>query len=185
MRPLCALTRPGKLRERSDHRVSETSCFSRFTTIDQPRHFIATYSNHLVHAPSWLTTQGELLPFTLALAPWSPQHAHTTLYSVKKEQTGEDVSTAILRPKRSPNRLTVDDAQSDDSSVATISAATMDTLGLFRGDTVIVRGKKRRDTGALDLPFSFLAAQSNRAVLIVLSSDDVEEGKILLNKGAL
>ena len=43
----------------------------------------------------------------------------------------------------------------------------MDALQLFRGDTIIVRGKKRRDT-----------------VLIVLSDDAVEEGKILVNKVA-
>jgi transitional endoplasmic reticulum ATPase len=43
----------------------------------------------------------------------------------------------------------------------------MDTLGLFRGDTIIVRGKKRKDT-----------------VLICLSSDDVEEGRIAINKGS-
>jgi transitional endoplasmic reticulum ATPase len=43
----------------------------------------------------------------------------------------------------------------------------METLQLFRGDTVIVRGKKRRDT-----------------VLIVLSDDSVEEGRVQLNKVA-
>ncbi|KNZ78831.1 Cell division cycle protein 48 like protein [Termitomyces sp. J132] len=79
----------------------------------------------------------------------------------------DDVSTAILRPKKSPNRLIVDEAQQDDNSVATLNPATMETLGLFRGDTVIVRGKKRRDT-----------------VLICLSSDDVEEGRIQINKVA-
>jgi transitional endoplasmic reticulum ATPase len=78
----------------------------------------------------------------------------------------EDTATAILRPKKSPNRLVVDEATADDNSVATLNPATMDTLGLFRGDTIIVRGKKRKDT-----------------VLICLSSDDVEEGKIALNKG--
>lgn len=79
----------------------------------------------------------------------------------------EDTATAILRPKKSPNRLIVDEATADDNSVATLNPATMDTLGLFRGDTIIVRGKKRKDT-----------------VLICLSSDDIEEGKIALNKGA-
>ncbi|KNZ56827.1 cell division cycle protein 48 [Puccinia sorghi] len=54
---------------------------------------------------------------------------------------------------------------SDDNSVATLNPATMETLSLFRGDTIIVRGKKRKDT-----------------VLIVLSSDDVDEGKIQMNK---
>ncbi|CAL1714434.1 unnamed protein product [Somion occarium] len=78
-----------------------------------------------------------------------------------------DISTAILRPKKSPNRLIVDEATADDNSVATLNPATMDTLGLFRGDTIIVRGKKRRDT-----------------VLICLSDDNVEEGKIQMNKVA-
>lgn len=78
-----------------------------------------------------------------------------------------DVSTAILRPKKSPNRLIVDEATSDDNSVATLNPATMELLQLFRGDTIIVRGKKRKDT-----------------VLICLSSDDVDEGKIQMNKVA-
>ncbi|KAF6744965.1 P-loop containing nucleoside triphosphate hydrolase protein [Ephemerocybe angulata] len=43
----------------------------------------------------------------------------------------------------------------------------MELLGLFRGDTIIVRGKKRKDT-----------------VLICLSNGDVEEGRIRLNKVA-
>ncbi|QRV73907.1 AAA family ATPase [Ceratobasidium sp. AG-Ba] len=79
----------------------------------------------------------------------------------------DDVSTAILRQKKSPNRLIVDEATSDDNSIATLNPATMETLQLFRGDTIIVRGKKRKDT-----------------VLICLSSDDVDEGKIQMNKVA-
>ena len=43
----------------------------------------------------------------------------------------------------------------------------MDELGLFRGDTIIIRGKKRRDT-----------------VLIVLSDEDTEDAKIRLNRVA-
>jgi len=50
-----------------------------------------------------------------------------------------DISTAILRPKKSPNRLIVDEATSDDNSVATLNPATMEILQLFRGDTIIVR----------------------------------------------
>ncbi|KAF8728404.1 AAA ATPase family, partial [Rhizoctonia solani] len=83
-------------------------------------------------------------------------------------QPGEnDVATAILRPKKSPNRLIVDEATSDDNSIATLNPQTMEALQLFRGDTIIVRGKKRKDT-----------------VLICLSSDDVDEGKIQMNKVA-
>ncbi len=39
----------------------------------------------------------------------------------------------------SPNRLIVDESSADDNSVATLNPATMETLGLFRGDTIIVR----------------------------------------------
>lgn len=77
-----------------------------------------------------------------------------------------DPATAILRRKASPNKLMVDDATSDDNSVITLSPATMEKLQLFRGDTVIVKGKKRRDT-----------------VLIALSDDDVEDNKARVNKG--
>lgn len=47
-----------------------------------------------------------------------------------------------------PNRLVVDESTSDDNSVAQLNPVTMETLQLFRGDTIIVRGKKRKDTGA-------------------------------------
>jgi len=79
----------------------------------------------------------------------------------------DETSTAILRQKKSPNKLIVDEATGDDNSVASLNPATLETLGLFKGDTIICRGKKRKDT-----------------VLIVLSSDDVDEGKIQLNKVA-
>lgn len=79
----------------------------------------------------------------------------------------DSTATAILRQKRSPNRLMVDESPSDDNSVAILHPNTMETLGLFRGDTVIVRGKRRKDT-----------------VLICLSQDDVDEGKIAMNKVA-
>ena len=43
----------------------------------------------------------------------------------------------------------------------------MDTLQLFRGDAVLVRGKKRKDT-----------------VLIVLSDDELDEGSVRLTRVA-
>ncbi|KAI8880232.1 transitional endoplasmic reticulum ATPase [Backusella circina FSU 941] len=76
-----------------------------------------------------------------------------------------DPATAILRRKAAPNKLMVDDATNDDNSVITLSNETMETLGLFRGDTVIIKGKKRRDT-----------------VLIVLADDDMENNKAKINK---
>jgi len=42
---------------------------------------------------------------------------------------------------------------------------TMETLGLFRGDTVLVKGKKRKDT-----------------VLIVLADDDLDDGMARINR---
>ncbi|PSC71455.1 cell division cycle 48-like protein [Micractinium conductrix] len=78
----------------------------------------------------------------------------------------KDFSTAILERKKSPNRLIVDDAvNQDDNSVVTLNPKTMETLELFRGDTVLLKGKKRKDT-----------------VCIVLADDTVEEAKIRMNK---
>lgn len=76
-----------------------------------------------------------------------------------------DPATAILRKKAAPNKLVVDDATNDDNSVISLSTATMEKLSLFRGDTVLVKGKKRRDT-----------------VLIVLADDTCEDAKVKINK---
>lgn len=76
-----------------------------------------------------------------------------------------DFSTAILDKKKAPNRLVVDDATNDDNSVIALSPAKMDELGLFRGDTVLLKGKKRRDT-----------------VCIVLADDECDDVKIRCNR---
>jgi transitional endoplasmic reticulum ATPase len=81
------------------------------------------------------------------------------------KDTTNDPAFAILKRKASPNKLVVDDATNDDNSVCSLNTATMETLQLFRGDTVLIKGKKRKDT-----------------VLIVLADDDVEPSKIRLNK---
>ena len=74
-------------------------------------------------------------------------------------------ATAILRRKKKPNNLIVDDATNDDNSIIALNSATIDTLELFRGDTVLIKGKKRKDT-----------------VLVVLVDDDVEEGACRINR---
>jgi transitional endoplasmic reticulum ATPase len=58
----------------------------------------------------------------------------------------DDLSTAILKQKMKPNRLIVEEAIQDDNSVVTLSQAKMDELQLFRGDTILIKGKKRRET---------------------------------------
>lgn len=77
----------------------------------------------------------------------------------------KDFSTAILERKKAPNRLFVDEAANDDNSVVAIHPNTMETLQLFRGDTVLLKGKKRRDT-----------------VCIVFADENCEESKIRMNK---
>ncbi|KAA8499724.1 Cell division cycle protein 48-like [Porphyridium purpureum] len=77
----------------------------------------------------------------------------------------EEYATAIMDKKKAPNRLLVDEATNDDNSVVCLSPAKMEELQLFRGDTVLLRGKKRRDT-----------------VCIVLADEDCEDGKIKMNR---
>ncbi|KAF2964266.1 hypothetical protein GQX73_g9317 [Xylaria multiplex] len=76
-----------------------------------------------------------------------------------------DTSTAILKKKKKPNQLMVTDAVNDDNSIIALSNNTMEQLQLFRGDTVLVRGKKRKDT-----------------VLIVLADDDLDDGSARINR---
>mmetsp|Transcript_43754 Transcript_43754/g.104030 ORF Transcript_43754/g.104030 Transcript_43754/m.104030 type:complete len:798 (-) Transcript_43754:212-2605(-) len=72
---------------------------------------------------------------------------------------------APLIKKKNPNRLVVDDAVNDDNSVVSLHLNTMQELQLFRGDTVQLKGKKRKDT-----------------ICIVLADESCEESKIRMNK---
>uniref|UniRef100_A0A4W4H8L3 Transitional endoplasmic reticulum ATPase n=1 Tax=Electrophorus electricus TaxID=8005 RepID=A0A4W4H8L3_ELEEL len=63
----------------------------------------------------------------------------------------EDFSTAILKQKSRPNRLIVDEATNEDNSIVCLSQAKMEELQLFRGDTVVLRGRKRRQTVCIAL----------------------------------
>ena len=55
-----------------------------------------------------------------------------------------DLSTAILKEKNKPNRLVVDDTIGEDNSVVHLSQEKMDELQLFRGDSIMIKGKKRK-----------------------------------------
>ncbi|CAI9097983.1 OLC1v1034516C2 [Oldenlandia corymbosa var. corymbosa] len=79
--------------------------------------------------------------------------------------TKRDFSTAILERKKSPNRLVVDEAINDDNSVVAMHPNTMEKLNLFRGDTILIKGKKRKDT-----------------ICIALADETCEEPKIRMNK---
>lgn len=72
---------------------------------------------------------------------------------------------AVPEKRRSANRLIVEEAVNEDNSVVTLSPKRMEELQLFRGDNVILKGKKRKQT-----------------VSVVLTSAEVDDGKILVNK---
>ncbi|OMJ67634.1 hypothetical protein SteCoe_35155 [Stentor coeruleus] len=76
-----------------------------------------------------------------------------------------DKATAILERKRGPNRLIVEEATNDDNSVAVLSQAKMNELNIMRGDSIMIKGKKRRDT-----------------ICITLVENELDDGKIRLNK---
>ncbi|KAL6735035.1 hypothetical protein Aduo_005514 [Ancylostoma duodenale] len=83
----------------------------------------------------------------------------------EKEKKNEALATAILKDKVKPNRLLVDQSDKDDNSIISLSQAKMDELALFRGDTVVLKGKKRKET-----------------VAIVLADDNCPNDKIRMNR---
>ncbi|KAI3866762.1 hypothetical protein MKW92_052495 [Papaver armeniacum] len=85
--------------------------------------------------------------------------------SSSSKATKKDFSTAILERKKAANRLIVDESIEDDNSMVSMHPETMEKLQLFRGDTIMLKGKKRKDT-----------------VCIVMADDTCEEPKIRLNK---
>ncbi|KAG2329121.1 hypothetical protein Bca52824_000301 [Brassica carinata] len=81
------------------------------------------------------------------------------------EGTKKDFSTAILERKKAANRLVVDEAINDDNSIVSLHPDTMEKLQLFRGEVVLIKEKKRKDT-----------------VCIALADDTCAEPKIRMNK---
>ncbi|RLM60947.1 hypothetical protein C2845_PM14G11200 [Panicum miliaceum] len=67
----------------------------------------------------------------------------------------KEFSTAILERKKAPNRLLADDGEGDvvpDNSTVALSPAAMEELGVYVGDLVLLRGKRRRETVCYALP---------------------------------
>ncbi|GMY15964.1 cell division control protein 48 homolog D-like [Fagus crenata] len=67
--------------------------------------------------------------------------------------------------KKSPNQLVVDEAINDDNSVVAMHPDTLKKLQIFRCDTILIKGKKRKDT-----------------ICIALADEACEEPKIRMNK---
>jgi transitional endoplasmic reticulum ATPase len=87
------------------------------------------------------------------------------LHTPHKHQ--KDYSTAILERKKAPNRLMVEDAINDDNTVIQLTQKKMDELKIFKAETVILKGKKRKETIAIALPDD---------------STNLEDEKIRMNK---
>jgi len=81
------------------------------------------------------------------------------------KDSNDDLATAILRQKSKPNRLIVEDSMSDDNSVVVMSSAKMAELNLFRADTVLLKGKKRKET-----------------ICVALSDEECTDEKIRINR---
>ena len=71
----------------------------------------------------------------------------------------------VQQGKYGPDTLLADDSVTDDHSTVAMNSERMEELGLFSGDTVLLKGKKRRDT-----------------IAVVSSDDSVLETRIQMTK---
>lgn len=79
----------------------------------------------------------------------------------------KDYSTAILDRKKAPHRLMVENIINDDNSVVNMTASKMSELKIFSAETVLLRGKKRKET---------------IGIALTDESNQLEDGKIRMNK---
>jgi len=91
-----------------------------------------------------------------------------------------DLSTAILKEKNKPNRLVVDDTIGEDNSVVHLSQEKMDELQLFRGDSIMIKGKKRKETVAIVLSDDTLSSEKVRIPRVMRSNLRVRLGDIVV-----
>lgn len=77
----------------------------------------------------------------------------------------DELATAILKVNDRPNRLLVEESTSDDNSLVALSPAKIEELGLMRGDTVLLKGKRRKST-----------------LCVVVIDDECPDGKIRMNR---
>lgn len=65
------------------------------------------------------------------------------------EEDHQPDPNVINQIKKAPYRLIVDDSLADDNSVVGMNPDKLDELNLFRGQTVIIKGKRKKDTLAI------------------------------------
>ncbi|URD98151.1 cell division cycle protein 48 [Musa troglodytarum] len=59
--------------------------------------------------------------------------------SSSNSKSKEDYSMSILKKKKAPNRLIIDDASNEDNSIVSMNPETMEKLQLFCGDTILLK----------------------------------------------
>nr|XP_034835568.1 transitional endoplasmic reticulum ATPase TER94 isoform X2 [Maniola hyperantus] len=136
--------------------------------------FLAAFIERALDGLNWVASERTMMEKLLDVEFVSREGGNTSvlLYDAAVTTSScfavtcpDDLSTAILRRKDRPNRLIVEEAVSDDNSVVALSQAKMEQLQLFRGDTVLLKGKRRKET-----------------VCIVLSDDNCPDEKIRMNR---
>jgi len=76
----------------------------------------------------------------------APAGAAAAAAAAEDAKPKKDASTAILEVKKAPYRLIVDDDPGSDDFNVLLHPAKIQELGLYRGDAVILRGKRRKET---------------------------------------
>ena len=91
----------------------------------------------------------------------------------KPESKPKDFSTAILDRKKAPHRLIAEEGAgpSEDASVVQLTQKKMDELKIFKSETVLLKGKKRKETICICLP-----DDTGR-----LTDDKIRMGKVVRN----
>ena len=91
----------------------------------------------------------------------------------KPDTKPKDFSTAILDRKKAPHRLIAEDGSgpSEDASVIQLTQRKMDELKIFKSETVLLKGKKRKETICICLP-----DDTGR-----LTDDKIRMGKVVRN----
>ena len=96
----------------------------------------------------------------------------------------KDFSTAILDQKKKPNKLMIDDSTNDDNSTVFMSQAKLNELKIYKGDPVLIKGKKRKETLCIALPDAKLTDEKISMNKCVRKNLRCRLGDMVIIKGA-
>mmetsp|Transcript_13934 Transcript_13934/g.19225 ORF Transcript_13934/g.19225 Transcript_13934/m.19225 type:complete len:163 (-) Transcript_13934:329-817(-) len=99
-----------------------------------------------------------------------------------KKKKDDELALAILKKKKAPFRLLVDEPVNDeqqDNSVVALHPDKMEELQFYRGDTILLKGKKKRDTICIALSDTTCPVGSIRMNRVVRKNLRVRLGDIV------